>query len=317
MTEQPRSVESNESGAAQIGPNISRGTSSSSRTPLFEANHAARYQRQAMIEEIQGRLNRRLICYVSGSKCIINQNDTIPFNDLLHQVQTGENVDLLLHTFGGSIDMAEKLVRLVRSRIGQAEFRIIVPELAKSAGTLMVLGSDQIVMSDTSELGPIDPQMEFADSNRLLRWQPVQNYLDAYDEYTNAVNLNPNDVAAQLMLGKLDPQTVKLCQAVKERARQCAEDLLKQGMFHNGGNYTRTVNHLLDTKIWLSHSQMISWQEAQHPDTIGLLVEHLDQRSQEWQAYWKLYCHQRLAISESQKLYESDYASLTIDDPVA
>ena len=179
----------------------------------------------------------------------------------------------------------------------------------------MVLGADRVVMSDMSELGPIDPQMVFSDSNGLRRWQPVQNYLDAYDEHTEAVNVNPNNTAARIMLGKLDPPTVRLCRAVRDRARQCADDLLRRGMFRETGNWSQTVTELLNTRQWLSHSQMISWQDAQHPDTIALVVEHLDQQSEEWQGYWQLYCLQRLAIDNQQKLYESDLASLVIDDP--
>ena len=285
-----------------------------SRTPLFEANNAARYQRQTIIREIQSRTGRRLLCYVSGNECIINNNDIRPFVDLLHHVRLGERLDLLLHTGGGSGDAAEKLVRMMRRRIGQAEFRVIVPEMAKSAGTLMVLGSDCVVMSDMSELGPIDPQMRFADSSGLVRWHPVQNYLDAYEEYSDAVNQNPNNVAAQIMLGKLDPATVKLCQAARERTRRCAEGLLHRGMFREAGNWTRTVEDLLDTVRWLSHSQMISWEDAQHPN-LGLVVEHLDQQSDEWQEYWRLYSLQRLALKESQKLFESAPVSLTIHDP--
>ena len=290
-------------------------TESNIRTPLFQANNTARYQRQTIIKHIQARTGRRLISYISGNECIINDNDTMPFVDLLYNVEPRSSLDLLLHTQGGSIDSAEKLVRMVRSKVGEAEFRVVVPEFAKSAGTLLVLGSDRVVMSDMSELGPIDPQMVFADSNGLRRWQPVQNYLDAYDEYTSSVNANPDNVAAQIMLGKLDPPTVKLCRAIRDRARQCAEDLLRHGMFRETGNWSQTVAELLDTRRWISHSQMISWQDAQHPDTIGLVVEHLDQQSEEWQEYWQLYCLQRLATGNHQKLYESDIASLVIDDP--
>ena len=41
------------------------------KTPLFEANHAARYQRQTLISELQSKTTRSLICYVSGSQCLI------------------------------------------------------------------------------------------------------------------------------------------------------------------------------------------------------------------------------------------------------
>ena len=182
MTQQPTPFDPTGQPPDESGPPIELGVPPGNRTPLFEANSAARYQRQTIIKQIQAHTGRRLICYVSGSECMINENDTMPFVDLLHHVQQGERVELLLHTTGGSIDAAEKLIRMVRSTVGETEFRIIVPEFAKSAGTLMILGADRVVMSDMSELGPIDPQMVFADSSGLRRWQSVQNYLDAYDD---------------------------------------------------------------------------------------------------------------------------------------
>ena len=150
----------------------------------------------------------------------------------------------------------------------------------------------------------------------------MQNYLDAYREHYDKITEHPENVAAQIMLAKIDPDTVKRCRAVMARARQSAESLLRQGMFRNGGNYTLTVDELLDTERWLSHSQMISWDDAKDP-RIGLRVEYLKQDSVLWQEYWRLYCLQRLAIAENQKLenqklenqklYESDCVSLIID----
>ena len=273
---------------------------------MFEANGAERYQRQTLIKQIQARSKPWLICYVSGNDCVIDADDAMPFVDLLHNVPPDEDVDLLLHTGGGSIDAAEKLIRMVRGKVGTAAFRIIVPDFAKSAGTLMVLGADSVVMSDMSELGPIDPQLPL-----FGRWQSVQNYLDAYDTHAETLRNDPSDGAAQIMLGKLDPATLKLCEVATERARQAAEGLLRDGMFRNGGNWSKTASELLATTRWLSHGQMISWEDARDP-TIGLVVEYLDYHSETWQDYWRLFCLQRLAVGSRQKLYESDYASLVL-----
>jgi ATP-dependent protease ClpP protease subunit len=286
----------------------------SNKTPLFQAIHAARYQRQAIIKKIQERSERRLICYVSGGGCAIDRDDTVPFVDLLHNVPPREDLDLLLHTGGGDIDAAEKLISMLRNKVGTSILRIIVPDFAKSAGTLMVLGADCVVMSDTSELGPIDPQITLADGNGNRIRHSIQSYLDAYDAHSATLKKEPGNAAAQIMLGKLDPATVKLFQAVLARARQFAEMQLKRGMFRNGGNWSQAANELLDTKRWQSHAQMISWEDARDP-RIGLNVEYLDPKSEEWQDYWQLYCLQRLAVGDRQKLYESDYASLLIDAP--
>ena len=291
---------------APLSPDPDGGAKRPTRTPLYQANAADRYHRQAMIKQIQDCTGRTLICFVSGNKCVIDDDDIMPFVDLLHNVQPNHDVDLLLHTKGGSVDAAEKLMGMLRSLVGTAKLRIIVPDFAKSAGTLMVLGADSVVMSDMSELGPIDPQAPL-----FGIWQSVQNYLDAYREHEKTLKADPNNIAAQVMLQKLDPATLKLCEVAMDRARQAAEKLLKRGMFRNGGNWSKTVSELLDTRRWLSHAQMISWEDAQDP-LIGLVVEYHAYHSQEWQDYWRIHCLQRLAVGEHQKLYESDYASLVI-----
>ena len=288
------------------GSDLKRAVRQAAKTPLFEANHSDRYQRQTLIKEIQETTKRLLLCYVSGDERGIDAKDTMPFVDLLHKVPCDRDLDLLLHTSGGSVDAAEKLMGMMRRQVGSASLRIIVPDFAKSAGTVMVLGADSVVMSDMSELGPIDPQTIISG-----RWQSVQNYLDAYQTYSNLLRIDPDNIVARIMLGKIDPATIKSFEAARERARQAAENLLKRGMFREEGNWTKTVTELLDTTRWKSHGQMISWEDAQDPQ-IGLKVEHLPYHSEIWQRYWRLTCLQRLAVGDHQKLYESDYVSLIV-----
>lgn len=285
------------------------------KTPFYQAIHAARYLRQAIIKRIQERTGCRLICYVCGGMSAIDRDDTVGFVDLLHNTVDGSDLDLLLHTGGGDIDAAEKLITMVRTKVGNARLRVVVPDYAKSAGTLMVLGADSVVMSDTSELGPIDPQISLSDGNGNRIQHSVQSYLDAYDEHTKALAHNPNNVAAQVMLSKLDPATVKLFEAVRDRARKFAEDQLKRGMFRVSGNWSQAAAELIDTKRWQSHGKMISWEDARDAK-IGLHVDHLKPQTEEWQEYWQLYCMQRLAVGDKQKLFESDYCSLVIDSQI-
>lgn len=316
MIKEPTPEESEAAPSTTDGEDvIARSVPSPTKTPFYQAIHAERYQRQAIIKNIQERHGRRLICYVSGANAAIDRDDTVPFVDLLHNVPQGEDLDLLLHTGGGDIDAAEKLISMLRNKVGAAILRVVVPDFAKSAGTLMVLGADLVVMSDTSELGPIDPQIVLSDGNGNRIRHSVQSYLDAYDDHTANLQKDPGNVASQIMLGKLDPATVRLFQAVKARAQRFAEAQLQRGMMRDGsGNWSQAATELLDTTRWLSHAQMISWEDAQDP-RIGLKVEYLDPKSDEWQEYWQLYCLQRLAVGDRQKLYESDYASLLIDGP--
>lgn len=283
-----------------------------SKTPLFQAINSARYQRQALIRDIETASGRHLICYVAGIAAPVDREDIVCFVDLLHNIPSGEDVDLLLHTGGGDIDAAEKLISMVRKRVGTGELRVVVPDYAKSAGTMMALGADSIVMSDTSELGAIDPQIIRTDGsgNRVLH--SVKHYLDAYEEYKTTLAQNPNDIAAQVMLNKLSPETVRLFKAVMSRARQFAEDQLKRGMMSQRGNWSQAVSTLLENKKFQTHGQPISWEDALDP-TIGLTVEYLPPGDELWLQYWQLYCLQALSVQDKQKLFESSVASICMD----
>lgn len=86
---------------------------SSARTPLYAASNSERYHRQDLIKSIQKESEFRLICYVSDG-CRIEHDDELQFRDLLHRIDDGENIELLLHTPGGDIDAADKLIHMVR-----------------------------------------------------------------------------------------------------------------------------------------------------------------------------------------------------------
>lgn len=282
------------------------------KTPMYQAMHAGRYQRQALIKSIQDSSDSRLLSFICGSATSIDRADTVGFCEILHNVQLNENIDLMLHTAGGEIDAAEKLITMLHRRVGTGRLRVIVPDFAKSAGTLIALGASKIIMSDSSELGPIDPQIEFHDSNGHRVKHSAIAYLDAYRSHSKALRDNPDDPVAATMLDKLDPTMVSKLESACQRARVFAEDQLKYYMFRDKpeGNWSDVAAKLIDTKRWLSHGQMIDSQAAQ---SLGLEIEYLDPNTNQWREYWQLYCQQRLAIRDQEKLFESDYASLPID----
>lgn len=72
-------------------------------------------------------------------------------------IDTDKRLLLMLSTYGGDADSAYKIARYCQnSFIG---FDIYVPGPCKSAGTLIVLGAETILMSPFSELGPLDVQL--------------------------------------------------------------------------------------------------------------------------------------------------------------
>lgn len=91
------------------------------------------------------------------------------------QKQLAENVStkpdqtlitLWLDTPGGDPHAAYKLYLELRGRC--ARFEVIIPDYAKSAGTLLVLGADAIHMGLSAELGPLDAQVGHPDREDMI-----------------------------------------------------------------------------------------------------------------------------------------------------
>ena len=70
-------------------------------------------------------------------------------------------IDVWLESAGGDAHAAYKLFLDLRSRA--SKIRVVIPDFAKSAATLFVLGTDEVHMGPAAELGPLDMQMEHPD----------------------------------------------------------------------------------------------------------------------------------------------------------
>lgn len=277
------------------------------KTPFFEAINAARYERQNLIGGIEEQTHAPLICFVGGDERQINRNDVIGFVDLLHNVPQGSSVDLLLHTPGGNIDAAEKIGLLIRKRVGPSgKLRVIVPDFVKSAGTLLALAADRIIMGDTSELGTIDPQVWLPGETGPASYS-AKSYLDAFKLHSEGLKKDPNDRVAEIMLGKLDPVMVRKFERMTKRSETIAVELLRRGMIPDEPTAKKIAEELINTQKWHSHGQVISHELA---IGIGLTVDHLPASDPLWELIWALYCRQRIVADRGVKVFESRIVSV-------
>ena len=99
---------------------------------------------------------------------IHNEYSPHPYNQITHKVYKeffdrrndlpdGEPVALLLRSNGGDAATAYKLANLFTKHCGH--FVSLIPNYAKSAATLLTLGSKRIVLGTYAELGPLDIQV--------------------------------------------------------------------------------------------------------------------------------------------------------------
>lgn len=285
------------------------GLDNPTQTPLFHALHEDRYRRQAKIAEIEAHTRRTLLCWVAGPNSEITKDDIPPIADLLHAVDASENVDLLLQSPGGDIDITEKIVGMLRHRSNS--LRVIVAESAKSAATLIAIASDAIVMGYTSELGPIDPQVFITSPSGEPMYRPAHSFLDGFEEIKRDVKETGELSPAYLpMLQHYDPALLDYCRKAIERARIFAEGWLNR--YQCTGNPEKAeqiAKDLGDVKKHLSHGAVIDHTAATN---LGLKVEYLPPTDPLWEAIWRLYCQYVLALGRAGagQIFESTKASV-------
>ena len=86
---------------------------------------------------------------------MLHPEDVPYFEELLNSTPEGADADIVVHSAGGLGEAAEQLSRMAKAHF--REVRFVVPTLAQSAATILVLSGHRL-MIETACLGPIDPQ---------------------------------------------------------------------------------------------------------------------------------------------------------------
>jgi len=107
-----------------------------------------------LIEKLQAIRGRRAILYASA---LIESSVPVLY-ECLRRGGRGDDLDLVLSTNGGTIVAARQVALLLREFAGHVT--IVVPHRARSAGTLLCLSADELVLGPLAELGPVDSTMD-------------------------------------------------------------------------------------------------------------------------------------------------------------
>lgn len=118
-------------------------------------------ERQALYRRIQTKRKSQVIAIVTGDRpgqeAQVAKDIVDLLGPLLDKLRNPKKISLVLYTQGGDIIAAWSLVKLLREFCDDLE--VILPSKCFSAGTLICLGADRIVMAKQSCLGPIDPSI--------------------------------------------------------------------------------------------------------------------------------------------------------------
>jgi membrane-bound ClpP family serine protease len=266
------------------------------QSPLFHAEQADRYERQRLITAYQQRFSCRLVVVVDQ---ILPYGMTL-FEELIYDADPGEDLHLLLFTPGGDGETAIRMARSAQVRC--REFTVIVPDLAKSAGTILTLGAHRILMGPTSDLGPIDPQLQTSGGTLVS----AKDIIAAVDEATDRVQSAPETYALHAAL-LADVTALMVQQARAALAR--TDDLLEEALRANPDRSADEVEALRQSlsepliREAKSHGAIFGLTEAL---AAGLPVMAADPASDQWQLIWRLWTKY---FAAGQRFYEGERAS--------
>ena len=188
----------------------------------------------------------------------------------------GDQLDLILHVPGGGIAATQSIVEYLRSKF--SHIRAIVPLAAMSAGTMLALACDEIVMGAHSNLGPIDPQMvvngELVSSGALV------------DDFTRAAEqIERNPEAFRVwspILAQYRPGLLSNCLQAEALTRNLARRWLTTGMLkHRSETAEDVADWFADDNEHLIHSRPITRDQARQQ---GLSIRFLEDSQEEQEA---------------------------------
>lgn len=139
-------------GPAQEGSTMSPPSSPLAPTPPPDEKERLDNSIRAL-EKARG--GSRVLVYWTTDMARVSEAVILSLYDQLTAIGKTEKLDLFLYTRGGDTEAPWRIVSLIREFCDQ--FAVLVPHRASSAGTLIAMGADEIVMSPLGILGPIDP----------------------------------------------------------------------------------------------------------------------------------------------------------------
>ena len=213
----------------------------------------------------------------------LSQEDYYIMADILRNKEDLSTIDIYLERPGGSGEAAEEIVNYLRSHFDEVAFT--VSGEAKSAGTIMVLSGDEILMTKTGSLGPIDAQMKIGRS-AVSAFDYMEWVGEKQNEAENKGKLNPFDA---IMVAQISPGELKGVYHSLKFAEDLVVEWLKKYKFKNwkktetnkipvtekmkAQRAKEIVDELINHGKWRSHGRSIKIDDL---ESIKLKITRID-----------------------------------------
>src|ERR1035441_7353440 len=237
--------------------------------------------RQALLKAIEKKTGRPMVVYAANTivpniPSSLDHSDITPFSDLSRTI-TGTAVDVLLHSPGGLAEAAERIVHLLRARFTSVRF--VIPHSAFSAATMLATSADELLLADTSALGPIDPQIVTKDPQTgQTAIVPTQAILEGFENAKADIKADPEVLGVYLpLLAKLDLALFEMCKNANQLSKTLVTEWLKTSLLKDEADPAARADYIAEYlskhKDRLSHGRPITLKIAKDELQIKRVVD--------------------------------------------
>jgi hypothetical protein len=266
--------------------------------------------RKELFEKLETHLERPVVSVFTSFRypVMLQDDDADMLEGVLQSMDLSKGLALVISSPGGDGLAAERIVNMCRSYSGTGEFWAIVPGKAKSAATIVCFGASKITMGPTSELGPVDPQLNEG-QNVFSVYNLVASYEDLFQRAVDETSGNMQPYLQQLE--HYDEREIAEMRAAIELSKDIAARLLGSGMMSSksGKAITSKIKMFLTPEQTKAHGRPIYRDEA---SKCGLNIERAEPDSEFWSSVYALYIRSNnLVQTAASKCIESAEHSYT------
>lgn len=167
-----------------------------------------------------------------GSQETLTMEDSKKFVDIMRNIDEDASLTLILNTPGGLLSAAEVIVHSLLSHKGK--ITTYIPYYSMSAGTLIALVSDGIVMDKNAYCDPIDPQLWILSSNDIIKYghESSSDSNGIIREITRLLCKK-----AELSIGRID----NVLKSVKGKNKDYDVDKISEELLHGKYNHDQPL----------------------------------------------------------------------------
>lgn len=261
--------------------------------------------------------DKKIITFFTSFKypVAIEDADAIMIEEVLINTDfSNKGLLFVLNSPGGSGLAAERIINICRN-YSSNDFEVLVPNKAKSAATMICLGSNKIWMSSSSELGPIDPQtiMKVEDKNAMIGMEYLIKNFDSI--FRKACKCKERIEPFLQQLERFDSRVIEIYKSEVALSSDIAVKALKMGMMSslNKTQIKRKIEPFLKPIKTRVHGRPIFIEQAKK---CRLNAEEIDISSKLWHKIWDLFLRTEYVVNDkAAKIVESDEEMYYISAP--